>query len=173
MSQEQFQTNGCKANSICIWMPITRQDRSPCVARKAAGVNCMDGISLWFLMLWLKSFLEQQVLFTVKLTAGASWGRQLYQNGGNGLFYTACIFRKGKLLSCKSFGHRVFFYPEKGTPYHGATRWEARRQEILYALQPASTLTLPELWNCATKIRPNCMRSESKRDFKEAARCDV
>lgn len=70
--------NGCKANSICIWMPITRQDHSPCTARKAAPVDCMDGTSVQvFSMLWLKSFLEQQVLFTVKLTAGASSVEQL------------------------------------------------------------------------------------------------
>lgn len=35
------------------------------------------GFLFSFLMLWLKSFLEQQVLFTVKLTAGASSVKQL------------------------------------------------------------------------------------------------
>lgn len=46
--------NGCKANFICIWMPITRQDHSPCVAGKAAGVNCMDGISVQFFNVMIK-----------------------------------------------------------------------------------------------------------------------
>ena len=49
------------------------------------------GFLFGFLMLWLKSFLEQQVLFTVKLTAGASSVRQLIRMEAR-VWFTAHTF---------------------------------------------------------------------------------
>lgn len=74
----------------------------------------------------IKSFLEQRVLFTVRLTAGASLVRQLSQDGGNGLFYSARKkTERDKLFNSKSYGPRIFLIRRKGFQYHAATRWEA------------------------------------------------
>lgn len=111
----------------------------------------------------IKSFLEPQVLFTVGLTAGASLVKQLSQDGGNHLFYSACFLKTGrdKSLNSKSSGPRIFSIPRKGMQYHAATRWEAWKKKSCMpdsVPPPYSPFMLPEL-ETATKIRPNSMRS--------------
>lgn len=136
MIQEQFKMNGCKVNSICIWMPITRQDHSPSVEGMAAVVHCMDGISVQVLMLWLKSFLEQQVLFTVKLTAGACSARPLISMEARVWITVHTLSGKE---NCSAGSPLVAGFSILLGRACSATKWEARKRKILYATEPAST----------------------------------
>lgn len=105
----------------------------------------------------IKSFLEPQVLFTVGLTAGASLVKQLSQDGGNHLFYSACFLKTGrdKSLNSKSSGPRIFSIPRKGMQYHAATRWEAWKKKSCMpdsVPPPYSPFILPELETLPQKL---------------------
>lgn len=90
----------------------------------------------------IKSFLEPQVLFTVGLTAGASLVKQLSQDGGNHLFYSACFLKTGrdKSLNSKSSGPRIFVNSQEGYAIPCCHQMGSIEEKILHAIQRASTL---------------------------------
>lgn len=117
------------------------------------------GFLFRFLMLWLKSFLEQQVLFTVKLTTGASLVKRIIRMEASVWFETT-HFQEGKIALLKVLWLQGFL------SCYGAVKWEAKKQKNLCVITACIHLrALHHPWNSEPQIRPNWIRNGRKQHF--------